>query len=85
LIISITAIISIFAYLSFYSNMNIGFIGNNTISITHGLTNHSIDGNNSTVNLDDNTSSILVAVWIGLMILGSYLLFHIHFKVLPKE
>ena len=62
-----------------------GFIGNNTISITHGLTNHSTDGNNSTLNLDDNTSSILVAVWIGLMILGSYLLFHIHFKVLPKE
>jgi len=85
LIISIAAIISIFAYFSLYSNMNIGFIGNNTISNTHGLTNHSTDSNNSALNLDDNTSSILVAVWIGLMILGSYLLFHIHFKVLPKE
>jgi hypothetical protein len=85
LIISTAAIISIFAYFSLYTNINIGFIGNNAISNSHGLTNHSTDGNNSVLNLDDNTSSILVAVWIGLMILGSYLLFHIHFKVLPKE
>jgi len=85
LIISIVAIISIFAYFSFYSNMNIGIIGNIAISNTHGLTNHSPDGNKSALNLDDNTSSMLVAAWIGLMILGSYLLFHIHFKVLPKE
>lgn len=55
------------------------------ISNNNDLTNHSTDGNNSTLNLDGNTSSILVAVWIGLMILGSYLLFHIHFKVLSKE
>jgi hypothetical protein len=65
--------------------MNNGFIGNNAISSTRGLTNHAIDGNNSALNLDDNTSSMLVAVWIVLMIIGSYLLFHIHFKVLPKE
>jgi len=65
--------------------MNVGFIGNKIISNTHDLTNHSTDGNNSALNLDDNTSSMLVAVWIGLMILGSYLLFHIHFKVLPRE
>ena len=85
LIVSIVAIISIFAYLSFYSNVNTGFIGNNTISNTHDLTNHSLDNNNHTSNLDDNTSSILVATWIGLMIVGSFLLYHIHFKVLPKE
>ncbi|HYL66576.1 MAG TPA: hypothetical protein VEU72_05435 [Nitrosopumilaceae archaeon] len=85
LIISITAVISIFAYFFLYSNTNIGFIGNNMISNNNDLTNHSTDGNNSTLNLDGNTSSILVAVWIGLMILGSYLLFHIHFKVLSKE
>ena len=85
LIISISAIISIFAYFSFYSNMNNGLVGNNTLSNNHGLTNHSTAGNNSALNLDDNTSSMLVAVWIGLMILGSCLLFHIHFKVLPKE
>jgi len=65
--------------------MNIGLVGNIAISNTHGLTNHLTDGNKSALNLDDNTSSILVAIWIGLMILGSYLLFHIHFKVLPKE
>lgn len=65
--------------------MNIGFSGNNVISNTQGLTNHSTDGNNTALNLDDNTLFILVTVWIGLMILGSYLLFHIHFKVLPKE
>jgi len=64
--------------------MNIGFIGNNAISNTHDLTNHSTEGNNHTVNSDDHTSTIF-AVWIGLIILGSYLLFHIHFKVLPKE
>ena len=65
--------------------MNIGLIGNFSNPNTHDLTNHSTDGANSELNLDNNTSSILVAVWIGLMILGSYLLFHIHFKVLPKE
>ena len=85
LIISVVTIISIFAYFSFYSNMNNGFIGNNIISNTHDLTNHSIDNNNPASNLDDNTSSLLVATWIGLMIVGSYLLYHIHFKVLPKE
>ena len=84
LIIGTAAIISIFAYFAFYSNMNIG-LGNISIPNTHDLTNHSTDGGNSELNLDNNTSSILVAVWIGLMILGSYLLFHIHFKVLPKE
>lgn len=62
-----------------------GFIGNNAISNTHDLTNHATDGNNSALNLNDNTSSILVVLWIGLMIIGSYLLFHIHFKVLPEE
>jgi len=85
LIISIAAIISIFAYFYFYSDMNIGLVGNIVMPNTHSLTNHSADGNNFALNLDDNTSSILVVVWIGLMILGSYLLFHIHFKVLPKE
>ena len=65
--------------------MNSGFIGNNAISNTHGLTNHLTDNNTHTQNLDDNTSSILVAAWIGLMIIGSYLLYHIHFKVLPRE
>jgi len=85
LIISITAIISIFAYFILYSNVNIGLIGNNTLSNTHDLTNHLTDGNTSTLNLDDSTSSMLIAVWIGLMIVGSFLLFHIHFKVLPKE
>ncbi len=70
---------------SFYSNMNIGLVGNISIPNIHDLTNHSTGGANSELNLDNNTSSILVAVWIGLMILGSYLLFHIHFKVLPKE
>ena len=83
IIISIVTVISIFAYFSFYSDMNIGFIGNNAISNNH-LANPSVD-NNHTSNLDDNTSSILVGVWIGLMIIGSYLLYHIHFKVLPKE
>jgi beta-lactamase regulating signal transducer with metallopeptidase domain len=82
LIISIATIISIFAYFSFYSNMNIGFIGNNSISNTD-LTNHLTDKNHIS-NLDENTSSILITVWIGLMIAGSYLLYHIHFKVLPK-
>ena len=62
-----------------------GIIGNKIVPSTHDLTSHSTDGNNSALNLDDNTSSVLVAVWIGLMIVGSYLLFHIHFKVLPKE
>jgi len=85
LIISIVTITSILAYFSFYPNSNIGFIENKIISNTHDLVNHSTNGDNSALNLDDNTSSILVAVWIGLMILGSYLLFHIHFKVLPKE
>jgi beta-lactamase regulating signal transducer with metallopeptidase domain len=85
LIISIVTMISIFAYFSFYSNMNIGFIGNNTISKAHDFANHLTGNDNHTSNLDDNTSSILVAVWIGLMIIGSYLLYHIHFKVLPKE
>ncbi len=85
LIISIVAIISIFAYFSFYSNMNIGFIGNNIISDTRGLTNHPINNNDHTTILDDSTSSILVSIWIGLMIVGSYLLYHIHFKVLPKD
>lgn len=84
LIVSIVAIISIFAYFSFYSNMNNGFIGNNIISNTRDLTNHFIDNNHAS-NLDDNTSSILIVTWIGLMIVGSYLLYHIHFKVLPKE
>ena len=65
--------------------MNIGYIGNKIISNTNDLTNHSTESNNSTINLDDNTISVLVAAWIGLMILGSLLLFHIHFKVLPKE
>ena len=65
--------------------MNSGLIGHDTISNTNGLTNHLTNDNNSASNLDDNTSSMLVAVWIGLMILGSYLLFHINFKVLPKE
>ena len=85
LIVSIVTIISIFAYFSLYSNLNIGFIGNNMISNNHGLINHPTDNNDHTSNLDDNTASILVAVWIGLMIVGSYLLYHIHFKVLPKE
>ena len=85
LIISIVTIISIFAYLSFYYNMNIGFIGNNNISNTPDLTNHQTGNTDHISNLDDNTSSILVAVWIGLMIVGSFLLYHIHFKVLPKE
>jgi len=65
--------------------MNNGSIGNNVISNPGDLTNHVTHGNNFALNLDDNTSSMLVAIWIGLMIVGSYLLFHIHFKVLPKE
>jgi len=85
LIISVVTVISIFAYFSLYSDMNMGTIGNKIIPSAHDLTSHSADSNNSALNLDDNTSSILVAVWIGLMIVGSYLLFHIHFKVLPKE
>ena len=62
-----------------------GLIGNDMISNNHSLTNHQADNSDHTSNLDDNTASILVAVWIGLMIVGSYLLYHIHFKVLPKE
>jgi beta-lactamase regulating signal transducer with metallopeptidase domain len=86
LVISIVAIISIFAYFSFYSNINFGFVGNDIlVSNSHDLTNHPTGNYNSGSNLDENTSSILVALWIGLMIIGSYLLFHIHFKVLPKE
>ena len=65
--------------------MNIDIIGNNIMPGTHDMTNHSANGDNSALNLDYNTSSILVAVWVVLMIVGSYLLFHIHFKVLPKE
>ena len=84
LVVSIVAIISIFAYFSFYSNMNMGIIGNNLIP-NNDLTNHQTENTDHISNLDDNTSSILVAVWIGLMIVGSYLLYHIHFKVLPKE
>jgi len=85
LVISIVAIMSVFAYFSFYSNLNFGFAGNKILANTHDLSNHSIDADNSALNLDENTSSILVSLWIGLMIIGSYLLFHIHFKVLPKE
>lgn len=84
LIVGIVTIISIFAYFSLYSNMNMGIIGNKIIPNTHDLTSPSTN-NSPALNLDDNTSSVLVAVWIGLMIVGSYLLFHIHFKVLPKE
>ena len=84
LIISIAIMISIFAYLSFFSNMNTEWIGNNSISNTNSLTNQPTD-NNHISNLDENASSILVTVLIGLMIAGSYLLYHIHFKVLPKE
>ncbi|MGI0027312.1 MAG: hypothetical protein ACREAD_05670 [Nitrosopumilaceae archaeon] len=83
LVISIVTIISIFAYFSLYSDLNAGFIGNNTVSNNPDLTNHST--NNSALNSDDITSLMLVAVWIGLMIIGSYLLFHIHFKVLPED
>lgn len=62
-----------------------GLIGNNMISNNHDLINHQADNSDHTSNLDNNTASTLVAVWIGLMIIGSYLLYHIHFKVLPKE
>ena len=65
--------------------MNMGFIGNNVISDNHGKTNHAVGNSDHILNLDDSASSILVAVWIGLMIIGSYLLYHIHFKVLPRE
>ncbi len=75
--------ISVFAYVSFYSNS--GIAGNKILTNTQDLTNHSTYGNDSALNLDENTSSTLVALWIGLMIIGSFLLFHIHFKVLPKE
>ncbi len=75
--------ISVFAYVSFYSNS--GITGNKIFTNTHDLTNHFTDGNDSALNLDENTASTLVALWIGLMIIGSFLLFHIHFKVLPKE
>lgn len=83
LVISIVIMISVFAYVSFYSN--IGISGNKILTNTHNLTNHSTADNNSASNLDENMLSILVALWIGLMIIGSFLLFHIHFKVLPKE
>ncbi len=83
LVISIVTMISVFAYVSFYSNN--GIAGNKILINTHDLTNHSTADNNSALNLDENTTSILVALWIGLMIIGSFLLFHIHFKVLPKE
>ena len=85
IIIVLVTVISIFAYFSFYSNMNIGFIGNNVISNANGPLNHVIKNNDNIANLDENTSSTLIAVWIGLMIMGSYLLYYIHFKVLPKE
>ena len=65
--------------------MSIGFVGNDMISNNPGLTNHPAGNTDHISNLDDNTSSILVAMWIGLMIVGSFLLYHIHFKVLPKE
>jgi hypothetical protein len=55
------------------------------MSNIHDLTNYPTGSNNPASNLDDSTSSTLVAIWIGLMIVGSYLLFHIHFKVFPKE
>ena len=33
----------------------------------------------------DKTTMTLIVVWVLLMILGSYLLIHIHFKVLKEE
>jgi len=84
LVISVVAAISVFAYVLLYSDMNSGFTGYKILTNTHDPTT-SIDGNSPALNFDDNTSSILVAIWIGLMFVGSYLLFHIHFKVLPKE
>ena len=86
LIVSTVTLISSFAYFSFYSNMNAGFDGNNFMSNTVGLTNHLINNVNNVQKIDDSTSSssILVAVWLGLMILGIFLLYHIHFKVLPR-
>jgi hypothetical protein len=86
LVIGIVATMSVFSYLSFYSNINFGIVGSKFLANNpHDLVNHPVSQNNSGSNLDDSTSSILVAFWIGLMIFGSYLLFHIHFKVLPKE
>jgi len=78
------AIAFVFAYLSFYSNLYFGS-GENKFLTTPGVSNHSASDNDSGLSLDTNASSILVALWIGLMIIGSFLLFHIHFKVLPKE
>ena len=63
--------------------MNMGFIGNSSISDKH-TTNHLTDVGNIK-NTDDYMSTVLVTIWIGLMILGSFLLYHIHFKVLPRE
>jgi beta-lactamase regulating signal transducer with metallopeptidase domain len=79
------SVVALFIYSSSYSNMNFEFGGNKISANTHDLTYHSTTQNNSEVNLDDNTSTLLIALWIGLMIVGSYLLFHIHFKVLQKE
>ena len=33
----------------------------------------------------DSTTLILIGVWVTLIILGGYLLTHIHFKVLKEE
>ena len=33
----------------------------------------------------DNTTLLLIGVWVSLIILGGYLLTHIHFKVLKEE
>jgi hypothetical protein len=86
LVIGIVTTMSALSYLSFYSDINSGIAGSKFLANnSHDLVRYPVSENNFGSNLDNTTSSILVALWIGLMIFGSYLLFHIHFKVLPKE
>jgi hypothetical protein len=69
----------LFAFLNhgsadFWSNTKI-----NWSSIEKALTNE-----NSTNNYSQETAALII-IWIILMIAGSYLLVHIHFRVLREE
>ena len=61
---------------------NSSFWPSKPISDSNSVVKDSSDGKNSDY---DQTTMALIVVWVLLMILGSYLLIHIHFKVLKEE
>ena len=76
------AFIGVLLFFSFLNHSSTDFWSNTKINMNTIEKTLANDG--STSNYNQETIA-LIGLWVILMIIGSYLLIHIHFKVLSKE